>query len=292
MMNILRDIARKLGLRGSRRWFRKKVNAVRRQRVGSVSLRVPRIWGLTCLESEPWMMTLLANALRHTSGLFLDVGVNVGQTLLKLKALEPAREYVGLEPNPACVFYVQQLLKANAFQNCTLLPVGLFSRDGLLTLNYYADDITDASASLIANFRPDRRVYEREFVPVIGAETLSVVLGARNIGIIKIDVEGAELEVLKALAAVIRQHQPLILIEILPVYSENNVLRKTRQIELEELIASYQYVVFRVEKTHAGEFIQITKISAIGIHSDLNQCEYVLVPQAQADAVEKSWVGK
>ena len=41
---------------------------------------------------------------------FIDVGVNVGQTLLKLKSISSEINYLGFEPNPNCVNYLKNLI--------------------------------------------------------------------------------------------------------------------------------------------------------------------------------------
>jgi hypothetical protein len=58
--------------------------------------------------SEPWMVDALRRLLFLRPGAaFVDVGVNIGQTLLKLKSLAPDIVYVGFEPNPFCALYAR-----------------------------------------------------------------------------------------------------------------------------------------------------------------------------------------
>ena len=227
------------------------------------------------------MIDLLANVLQKRSGAFLDVGVNVGQTLAKVKALDPDREYIGFEPNPTCVSYVQNLINANAFKNCTLIPVGLFSKDCVLSLDFYSDHPEDSSACMVDNFRPDNKIYSRAFVPVFQFNSLTSILTEKSVGIVKIDVEGAELEVVKSLLDLIRRDKPIILIELLPVYSVDNTFRKDRQDELEQIFADIDYAILRVEKTASNTYAGLNRIDEIEIHSDLSRCDYVILPSAQ-----------
>mgnify|MGYP006929357049 CR=1 FL=1 len=48
---------------------------------------VPRIYGMASSASEPWMVPLLAAIHESRPGRFIDVGVNVGQTLMKVRAV-------------------------------------------------------------------------------------------------------------------------------------------------------------------------------------------------------------
>src|SRR5205823_4155393 len=44
---------------------------------------------------EPWLFKAFEKVLAAREGAFLDVGVNLGQTLIKVKLIDPARRYVG-----------------------------------------------------------------------------------------------------------------------------------------------------------------------------------------------------
>lgn len=242
---------------------------------------IPSLRGLAYGASEPWMLELLRGTLRARRGIFLDVGVNLGQTLVKVKAVESDRQYVGFEPNPVCVFYVHELIKANRFENCDVIPVGLFTRDCVLSLNLITDSAADSSASLIEGFRPDSRTVSRVLVPVFRFESVSHLLKSQEVGVIKIDVEGAELEVVTTLLELIKQNRPVILIEVLPSYTSDNAFRVGRQDQLQRLLFDSGYSLFRVDKSGQGSFLGVTKIDEIGVHSDLTKCDYLVVPSEQ-----------
>lgn len=279
---LLGNLARSLSIRRRVNWYLRRINYARTLRIRGVRIKAPSIYGIACRQSESWMVDLLATVLDQRPGAFLDVGVNVGQTLVKVKAIDPDREYIGLEPNPVCVFYTQNLIRWNAFERCTLLPVGLFTHDSVLALDLFAeDDVADSSASMISHFREDSVVHSSVFVPVFRFDSLAKILGDTVVGVVKIDVEGAELEVLKSLLQLIRRDRPAILIEVLPVYSQDNTFRRERQDELETLFADAGYALHRVGKTSSGAYAGLEPIEAIGIHSDLTKCDYLALPRGQ-----------
>ena len=253
---MLKKVARYLVRRIHRRikWFMRKFNYNRRIYINGKKISVPSIRGITCNVTEPWLTDLLGKVLQEQNGAFLDVGVNVGQTLVKLKALDPNRKYIGFEPNPVCVYYVQELIKENSFENCTLFPVGLFIEDCVLPLDLFSDYVASSTASLINKFRPDHRVHSRILVPVFRFDSLAKLVDFKSVGIIKIDVEGAELEVVQSILELIRRDKPIILIEILPVYSEENAFRKNRQDKLEQIFTDTGYIIIRVEKTNTDNY--------------------------------------
>ena len=227
--------------------------------------------------SEPWMTELLNVILPVGDKKFVDVGVNIGQTLLKLKSVSSDIKYIGFEPNVNCIHYVDKLIHENDFQNITIVPVGISSETTLGELNFYFDTSTDSSASMLSDFRPNQKIVKKEFIPLFDINKIKRIIDLTDISILKIDVEGAELEVLKSFKDIIFENEPIILIEILPVYNFENDYRLKRQNEIQNLIKETNYSIFRVLK-NAEILDDLIEIKEIGIHSDLNQCEYVLVP--------------
>jgi hypothetical protein len=61
--------------------------------------------------SELWMIDLLKIVLPIGNKSFVDVGINVAQTLLKLKSVSPEINYIGFEPNPVYTNYGAKLIK-------------------------------------------------------------------------------------------------------------------------------------------------------------------------------------
>jgi FkbM family methyltransferase len=255
----------------------------RRIRMNGVTVVCPTIAGVTCEPSEPWMVDVLRIVLALKDGAFVDVGVNVGQTLVKLRALDPDRPYVGFEPNGFCVFYVRELIKRNHFRNCTLLPVGLFTEDGVRPMDVFYDYPADGTASLVAGFRGSQTVSSQMWVPTFRFESVADRLALDGVGIVKIDVEGGELEVLQGMSAMLAHDRPILLLEVLPVYSAENELRKSRQDELEGMLRTAGYSIFRVEKTSRDGYAGLARLEQIGIHSDLSRSDYVVAPDELAD---------
>ena len=140
---------------------------------------------------------------------FIDIGANLGYyTCL---ALSRGKAVIAFEPqkqNLQCLF---ANLIANGWQDgVEVYPVALSARPGLLTL-YGA---SGPSASLVRNWA-GYSALSHQLVPV---STLDNVLGGRLLDrrlLIKIDVEGAEYQVLSgAHATLARQLKPMWLLEV------------------------------------------------------------------------------
>lgn len=228
--------------------------------------------------TEPWMIKLFEKITRaDIKGAYYDVGVNVGQTLIKLKSVKPDIEYVGFEPNPVCVFYCRELISSNNFENTMLFPVGISDENTVFSLSHYSEDDTDSAASMVENFRPSQKVYKKEFIPCFRIDTILYKYPLSPVAILKIDVEGAEKEVLESFENLIERDRPLIQLEILPVYDVGNTARLSRQNAIEALVKRNNYTIFRIIKTKDDDLSHLVELETIGIHSDLNLCEYILV---------------
>lgn len=260
----------------SRRLSELKIS--RRAHLNGKTFILPYMNGVNCDLSEPWMLELLKNLLDRSEGVFLDVGINTGQTLVKVKAIDPDRQYVGLEPNPVCVSYVQSLIQKNSIMYCDIIPAALLDQSGILELSSFSADNADSSASVISGFRPGALILAKSTVVAIGPRELTQYLSRKTVSVVKIDVEGAELECLMALEQIIQHHKPILIVEILPVYSEDNRIRLERQQAIEALLSSMSYVMYRVAKYRDNSFTKLIKIETIGIHSNLQACDYVFAP--------------
>lgn len=254
------------------------VNIVIRLRLSGLFFRIPIRAGMgreNIHMSEMWMISVLKTVLPITNGVFVDVGVNMGQTLLKLKAVDSTRDYIGFEPNPNCVSYVSTLIIENGFKNTTVVPSGVSDINQLLELNFYSPGAADSSASVISNFRP-QQVYRREWVVCLNFETLAPALAGKKIALIKIDVEGAEELVLRTLRECIKIQRPFVLVEILPVYSIENTDRLNRQRSIEQMAKELRFKICRIGKSKAVTF---RVLECIDINPQIQECDYLLCPE-------------
>lgn len=164
---------------------------------------------------EPFLGVVLRRQLDARPGAFIDVGVNVGQTLMKVLGIDRNRSYVGFEPQIECCYFVDQFLRLNALHNAMVLPIALYDSNSILTL--YSRGQYDGMASLTGKHdvtgasRPDAT----HVLARIGDEVVRE-LGVRAISAIKIDVEGAELQVLTGLLGTLRAKRPPVIFEVLP----------------------------------------------------------------------------
>ena len=122
LLNILRFVARSFKVQ-------EKINFSIKMKFGDKVFKIPIIKGLGLNYFEPseiWMYSLLKTLLEIKEGLFIDVGINIGQTLIYLRSVNSFIEYMGFEPNPNCIFYLNYLIEENSFQNNQTFQQPLF----------------------------------------------------------------------------------------------------------------------------------------------------------------------
>jgi len=239
--------------------------------------------GLGLGSSEPWLNRVVKTALELSHGAFLDVGMNLGQTLLKLIQYSDDIHYYGFEPNPQCVAYVEALKNLNNWRNVHLIPVGLSDRHYLAQMSLRSEQ--DPAASIVAGYRPAREYSQNKYVPIFKGDDLIEQLGIKSISMIKIDVEGAEAEVLNSLRGTIKQVRPIVYCEILPISSYNAPeiinMRREKADQILQFTSEVKYQIFRL--LHDGQIIPLKTIES---HANLMWSEYLLLPEESAEAVQ------
>jgi FkbM family methyltransferase len=247
-------------------------------------VRVPIIWsvGLNNFVKKPEWTRYVYELLVHMTPnkVFIDVGANIGQTLLVVKGLCSDLTYIALEPNSSCAMYLNALIRLNHWEsNSIVFPIGVFKETGLGILHLYNKTFDDSTASVISEFRPEQQSKGTIRVPLFSGDFVIKHLQNPVCGIIKIDVEGAELDVVQSFGSTIIKDRPFIVIEILPVYNEKNEYRINRQNMILQYIKDNEYDLLRIVKERDGAFCHFNLLAKIETHGDLSLTDYVLCPR-------------
>jgi hypothetical protein len=142
-------------------------------------------------------------------------------------------------------------------------------------------------ASIVDGFRPRQFYnYTRRIYAARGDEIIES-LGITSIAVIKIDVEGAELEVMRGLRATLARYRPFVVFEVLHHYvvvtneeldKETINFRESRIGKLEEIIRMNKYCVYQVNGDK--EILRISRIKP-KVVNDLISKDFIAVPEEQ-----------
>ena len=145
----------------------------------------------------------------------IDVGANIGQTSIIFASLEKVNKVLAYEPFPDSLKYLRKNVQSNHYEKIDVLPYGLFSESKKISMGF------PKRISMLKYF--DR--YELGMKTVYHSRSSSEImcdfkkgdecgeLMNANPDIIKIDVEGSEIDVLIGLSNIIREFMPFLLIE-------------------------------------------------------------------------------
>ncbi len=253
------------------------LNLHAKRRTNGRAIKIPIIGGVGIAnlgQHEPWISHAIKMLLPLKVGCFMDVGVNLGQTLIKVFTHDRGRQYYGFEPNPMCAGYVEQLIRVNEISNAQVIPVGLSDSDTVSQL--FLRDEYDREASITPQNRGEDYYGFCRYVPCFSGDRLVADFDIETISILKIDVEGAEREVLAGCRDILKKKRPFVLCEILPVYdevSENGKLRRSRTDETLGILSDADYEIFRIQRDG-----QPKPLDTIETHGDLRQTDYLFIP--------------
>lgn len=181
---------------------------------------------------ELWMH----NYLKPRQGsVFIDVGANIGRYSLQFsRRIGSSGRIVAIEPVPETFSVLARAVKANNFQNITLMNIACWNRE-------IDVDLFIASHSGSSSIK---RNFDQGFVTVKAKTLDSVVeeLGLSRVDFVKIDAEAAELEILQGMRAILNKYRPRIIGEI---WAENEKA-------VLDLMEKYNYNCRLIEETQGG----------------------------------------
>lgn len=122
----------------------------------------------------------------------LDLGANVGTTTLYFNAVCPEARIIAVEPVP----HTYDLLRENTrhLENVTCVHAAVTDAVGVATIH-------SGARSLASSLTPDEELETAHEVPAVTLEHLADAVGIEKADVVKMDIEGAEAQVIRASAA-------------------------------------------------------------------------------------------
>ena len=189
---------------------------------------------------EPEVWDAIATGLPD-GAVFLDVGAHIGYDSLKASVqVGPEGRVVAFEPNPNTLTLLRANIAASGADNVIVQPIACTDAETTLTLFDSTPGGNSGSSSLSQeNAGPATRTYTVRGRPI---DDVIAELGLKRVDVLKADVEGAELLVLRGAAQTLRRYHPKLVLEAVPRQLAN---MNTSVEELEAFIKSVGYTTMR-----------------------------------------------
>ena len=165
------------------------------------------------------LITSLAQKLdeHKDTGWFFDVGANVGLYIWEVAKVSPSRKILGFEPDPENFKLLEMTRKEADIQNFEICPDALSNQTD--EVSFFQDSLTSATGCIRGEEKPWIEQYLNGSSKQISVNTRpmdSMVENNKIPSLIKIDVEGHELEVLEGAVTALSVAKPLLIIESFP----------------------------------------------------------------------------
>lgn len=151
----------------------------------------------------------LKDAFKLRKGMtFLDVGAHIGRYTVRAATMVGNEgKVIAVEPNKDNFEVLVRNIGINRLQNCIPLNVAAYHADGEVSLFHGPSSAEHTTKEDFG--KGSTRVRARALDGVLNE------IGIEKIDVVKLDVEGAELEVLKGLEITLMKENPVLIIEVL-----------------------------------------------------------------------------
>ncbi len=214
---------------------------------------------------EPFQSDILLE-LGKNSKRFFDIGANMGFYSLALAIENPNLLVTSFEPQPDVYQMMLKNIELNGLQKrIKLVNMGLGHQVEELTM--YIPSFTGTGGGSLKNLHEDEGEAREIKIPVKPLDTIETAL----VDLIKIDVEGFELNVISGAHGLVTQHRPTIMAELLRKWMKP--FGHSPQMFLDKLV-SLNYRCFAINTGHLIEIEEIDEetieTNFLFIHQDRN----------------------
>jgi len=154
---------------------------------------------------EPFLTETILSMI-HEGDVFVDIGANIGYfTMLASNKLGSKGKVYCFEPDRDNFSVLKKNVESNGYWNVTLVNKAVFNREGKATL--YKSGASNTDHSLYKDALIDQKGFEE--VDIISLDHYPI----GKIDIIKIDAQGAELDILLGMTDILTQDSLIIFME-------------------------------------------------------------------------------
>lgn len=163
-------------------------------------------------EYEPYTTSFLSSLVENTHGDFIDVGANIGYYTIIAGKINPKIKILAIEPEPINLSFLKRNIQTNNIHNVQTFEGVVGNQAGKTTL-FVSPNSSGEHSTVI---KSDKTL-------LVSSTTIDELVKKFNLSpsIIKIDVEGAEGDVIEGSVQTINKYRPDLIFEY-SLRNENN----------------------------------------------------------------------
>jgi FkbM family methyltransferase len=186
---------------------------------------------------DPLLTNFVTTNLRR-DGVFVDIGANAGYfSLLASQCVGSGGKVLAIEPNPIVAEQLKRNIARNNLANVIVAETACVDTTETTSLTLYLYGVSNSGRASVS--RSNAESLESVQVRATTADRLIRERDLQDVTLIKIDVEGAELMVLKGMQETIKRFKPTIVLEL-----EDDLLKSfaTTTEEVIRFLSEFGYV--------------------------------------------------
>ncbi len=213
----------------------------------------------TFFRGEPHVRTWVAERLKP-GHVFFDVGAHHGWfSMWALPLVGPEGAVYSFEPSPANLSILEWHKNSNNLSQWTIVPMAVCDEDAA-EKPFFLIDSGDSPMNSLTSGLPGMPLMEGRDIGETSIPTITLDAFCRETGVkpnlIKVDVEGAELLVLRGARKLLSESRPTIILAVHPYWQPSG----QSPAQIVELLRVYGYTVFdskgnSVESLRSGEYL-------------------------------------
>ena len=214
---------------------------------------------------EPHLLKLMSSFISKNT-IMLDIGANIGAISIPLAKKHSLSEFHCFEPHPDVFRDLKFNLAINKLNN--VIPVQKIVCDKESeNISFFAQQVSSNDNLGLSALRPNIDLGAFKEIKTTGT---SIDVHCRSldqtVSVIKIDVQGAELDVLESAKHVLENHRPVIFFEFEEEYYKSEIEAAEAKLKLIELFSEFKYVLHAI----VGTEIYLPKLNFYGyFHGDI-----------------------
>ncbi len=193
---------------------------------------------------EPALAEIISSFLNDGEAV-IDIGANIGASSIPLAKKYKNSYFYLFEPHPSIFEDLIENIKNNSLSNCTATCAAVSNSNSEIT--FYAQKDSNKNMGL-SSTRLNEDIGDYEKVKTKSIRIDEHFLNSKiRIGIIKIDTQGSEFEVLSSATLTIEKWRPLVVFEFESEYFENETERQDGANKLLTFFRKLNYKLYAIQ---------------------------------------------